>query len=145
MSNKKKVLFFDDELFISRVLAESLQLFGWDVTLVSEINELFKIIKSECYDIIILDIMAPVPEIENESIIFTKNEIDEMDKGINTGVVVAKKIWELKQEIPILFLSAKQINNTIAQLPKARNFGYIRKPEHARIISDKLLELLKFN
>lgn len=144
MSNKKKVLFFDDELFISRVLAESLQLFGWDVTLVSEINELFKIIKSECYDIIILDIMAPIPEIENESIRFTKKEIDEMDNGINTGVVIAKKIWELKQEIPILFLSARRAD-TIVQLPKTRIFDYIRKSEQARIISDKLLELLKLN
>ncbi len=146
MSNKKKVLFFDDEPFISGALAQTLQFYEWDVKLVSEINELFKIIKEtkEHYDIVILDIMAPIPDKNNSYIDFKKNEIEDMNKGMSTGIVLAKRIWSISQyeQIPILFLSAKSNPIQSDKELEAKNCDYLRKPALASDVSEKLEEML---
>ena len=104
LTEKQKVLFFDDEPFISGKLAKSLELDDWDVTFVSEINDLFMELRSRQFGILILDIMAPIPEKENKHVNFTNNEIDKMDKGMNTGVILAEKIWrEINNDLPIIF------------------------------------------
>ena len=142
---KKKVLYFDDEPFITRALARSLELFGWDVTLVSEIDDLIKELKTWQFDILILDLMAPIPNQKNKYINFTPNEIDEMKQaqGTNVGVIVAKKIWnELEKRIPILFLSARR--NPIPEDPELNELkcDYLRKPQLAKEVHDKLNSLL---
>ena len=144
MINKKrrvKVLFFDDEVFISKTLTNTLILIGWDVTLVSEIDSLFEKLDKKRYDILILDIMAPIPNMKNKVITFKNKEIEEMNGGINTGVVIAKKIWHRKPDLPILFLSARRLD-TILQLPRNRRFDYIRKPVLVDDLDIKLKELL---
>lgn len=143
---KKKVLFFDDELFITKALAKSLELFGWEVKLVSEIDDLFRELRTRQFDILILDQMAPIPNQENRYINFTLKEIDEMKQaqGTNVGVIIAKKIWnELKMNIPILFLSAKK-----SPIPDDSDLNdiikcdYLRKPQFAKAVDEKLRELL---
>ena len=87
--------------------------------------------------------MAPIPNKENKYINFTSKEIDEMDMGLNVGVVLAKKIWyDLKKDIPILFLSAKK--NPIpedSELEK-HNCDYLSKPQLARTVVEKLHQML---
>lgn len=135
-----KILYFDDEPFISRALAEHLRLvYKREVTLVSEINELFDELKDNQYDIIILDIMTPVPD----SHIFTKREIKEMEGGMSTGIVLAKKIWKQNGSIPILFLTARSQPDAITHFKdEGRKCDWLRKPELAKTINEKLLELL---
>ena len=127
-----KILYFDDEPFISRALAEHLRLvYKREVTLVSEINELFDELKDNQYDIIILDIMTPVPD----SHIFTKREIKEMEGGMSTGIV--------NGSIPILFLTARSQPDAITHFKdEGRKCDWLRKPELAKTINEKLLELL---
>lgn len=140
-----KVLYFDDEDYIPRALTRNLELLGWDVTLVSDIDELFEKLQSEHYSIIMLDIIAPVPHQINKSINFDKNEIVQMDSGMETGIVLARKIWNLEnyENVPILFISAgKQPETTIQFSKNNRVFSYIRKPELARTIDDRLNDLL---
>ena len=142
---KKKVLFFDDEPFITAALTHSLELFGWKVTLVSEIDDLFKELKTRQFDILILDLMAPIPNQENKYINFTLDEIDAMKdaQGTNVGVILAKKIWnKMKKSIPILFLSAKK--NPIPEDLELKRItcDYLRKPQFARAVDEKLKELL---
>lgn len=140
---KKKVLYFDDEPFITEALARSLELFGWDVRNVSEIDYLFNELKTHQFNVLILDIMAPVPNTENRYVSFTPEEIDKMDNGLNVGIVLAKKIWyELKMNIPILFLSAKK--NPIPEEPDLEKIkcDYLRKPQLAKDVEKKLNELL---
>ena len=141
MEENKRILFFDDESYMSMALVKSLD-YDWDITFVDEINELFKELSDHKFDILILDVMAPVPEVQNEFVNFTNAEINEMDEGINTGVVIAKKIWEKKLDLPILFLSARRLD-TIQQLPKNRKFDYIRKPVLVEDLDIKLKELLQ--
>ncbi len=141
---EKRVLYFDDEQFISGALAQSLKLFGWDAILVSEIDDLFRELKTRQYDILIMDNMAPIPtQKENRYINFSSKEIDEMDMGLNAGVVLSKKIWkELNENIPILFLSAKK--NPIPVDPELSNYncGYLRKPQLAKEVDEKLRQML---
>lgn len=140
---KKRVLYFDDEPFISSSLARSLVTFNWDVTLISEIDDLFKELKSCRFDILIMDIMASIPNKENKYINFTPQEIDEMDMGLNAGIVFAKRIWkDINEAIPILFLSAK--HNPIPEDSELRNHNcdYLGKPQLARTIDKKLCDML---
>ena len=142
---KNKVLFFDDEPFISKALANNLTFFEWDVTFVHDINCLFEEFKNNSFDILILDIMAPIPETQNEYISFSNAEIKEMESGMNTGIVLARKIWELKKNIPILFLSAKMRPNSIKQfIDSGKICDCLRKPEFAKTISDRLHELIDY-
>jgi CheY-like chemotaxis protein len=146
MAKIKRVLFFDDDSSITKILAQNLELDGWKVTLVTEINDLFMYLKNHKFDIIILDIMAPIPETESEYVKFTKEEIAEMDDAMNTGVVAAKKIWRMDnqkyKDIPILFLSAKK--DPRFENPELQNdkCDYFRQPELVDTIKNKLNELL---
>ena len=145
MADKNRVLFFDDDPFISKTLVDTLELLGWDVTLISEIDDLFIKLNSILqFDVIILDIMAPIPQADSGYVKFTKKEINEMNDGLNTGVVATKKIWQMEKykNTPILFLS-------IAKDPRFENpelqndkCDYLRKPEKARTIGERLINLL---
>lgn len=142
---KKKVLYFDDEPFITEALARSLELFGWNVRQVSKIDDLFKELKTRQFDIVILDIMASIPNQKNKYVNFSMSEIDEMtpSRGTNVGIILAKKIWkEVNTDTPILFLSARR--NPIPEEPELRriNCAYLRKPQLAKTIDEKLRELL---
>ena len=139
--SKKRVLFFDDEPHIAGTLAKTLMLFGWNVKLVSDVNKVFNNLNSFKPDIIIMDIMAPVPQLDNEHGLFTKKDID---YGM-TGIVLAKKIWEKSPKLPILFLTAKSQPESINQLKQERKCEYIRKPVLAITISENLERLLKPN
>ena len=142
-TEKKRVLYFDDEPFISSALVQNLNLFKWNVVLVSTIDDLFKELKTHQYGILMLDLMVPIPNKENKYVSFSAKEIDGMNMGINVGVVIAKKVWkELNKNIPILFLSARR--NPIPEDPELNNYkcDYLRKPQLVRVVDEKLTELL---
>lgn len=149
MAEKKKILFFDDDSFITQILAQNLEVIGWEVTLVSEINDLFSNLKKRRFDIIILDIMAPIPKANNEYVNFTKDEIAEMDEAMNTGVVAAKKIWDIENKkyknIPILFLSAKKDPRPENPELQTDKCDYLRQPELVSTINEKLEKLMNNN
>ncbi len=141
---KYRVLHFDDDPFQASALRNSLELFGWDVTLVSEIDELFKELNNNHYDALIMDIMAPTPSANNRYVTFTRKEIENMNNGMNTGVVLTKKILTMPKYkgIPILFLSARKA--PFLENPELNNCNcdYLRKPQLARSVDIKLKELL---
>ena len=90
-----------------------------------------------------MDNMAPIPNKDNNYINFSSTEIDEMDMGLNAGVVLAKKIWrEFYKDIPILFLSAKK--NPIPEDSELNNYNcdYLRKAQLAKDVDDKLRKML---
>lgn len=153
MDNNKKakkwrVLYFDDEPFINFPLAESLKLLNWDVTFVDSIDELFNKLNNHQFDILILDIMVPLPSsIEDYNHIqFSQSEIIEMREGMHTGVVLAKKIWSIENylDIPILFLSAKRNPIPYDAFLQEKKCDYLRKPELAKEVSEALIRLLNY-
>lgn len=143
---KKKVLYFDDEPFIASSLAEDLVISGLDVTLVSKIDDVFEELKSNNYSALILDIMAPVPEKKSEHPVFSQKEINEMDRGLNTGIVLAKTIWNIEngkyKDLAILFLTAKQYPDVITHF-KQNNMHCecLRKPVFAEEIIECINQL----
>ncbi len=142
---KYRILHFDDEPFILKALAEILKLLGWDVTLVSEIDELFKELKNNHFDVLIMDIMAPTPQLENDHVTFSQEEIQRMSNGLNTGVILTEKIWRLEEyrDIPVLFLSARNRPDKITLfLQSGHKCEYLIKPQLAKTIDEKLRELL---
>ena len=145
---RPKLLFFDNQSFVVKSLVMNLKLRGWDINLVSDINELFHLLNHAQYQILILDIMAPVPQMKCKSVSFTESQINEMDNGLNTGVVLAKKIWQLEnyKETPILFLSGR--SNPIPGDPilqernKNRKCDHLRKPQWAKDVDQLLNKML---
>ena len=141
----KRVLHFDDEPFIVSIISNGLKLYGWDITLVSEVEDLFRELKTNQYDVLIMNLMAPIPPLENKHVTFTQKEIDEMDGGMNTGLILTEKIWRMEnyKNIPILFLSARRQPEEITQFQSdGHKCAYLRKPEQITIIDKKLTELL---
>lgn len=142
---KSNVLYFDDESSISSALAQNLELFNWNVTLVSKTDFLFEKLNNDFYDILILDIMAPVPKQKNKYVVFEKKEMVEMEDGMNTGIVIAKKIWEMEKykDIPILFLSARQRPDSINTfIKKGKKCDCLRKPERSETINEIIEKLI---
>ena len=144
----KQILFFDDEPFITKMLIENLQKnHGWDrehlgeIIFVSTPTELFNKIgdNSIRYDLFVLDIMVPVDQIEKMSS-FSKEEIEKMQNGDNTGVVIAETIRKTAnyKETPIMFLSAR-----IQPSKMMDNADYLEKPVFASDLSEKMKKMLK--
>ena len=142
---KNRILFFDNEPFTVNGLTLNLKLLGWEVKLVPDIDVLFHELNQNQYDIIILDIKAPTPELHGKHVSFKQSEIDDMEDGYTTGVVVAKKIWKIKN-IPILFHSARRNpipeDKGLSNQNKRKKCDYVRKPERAKTIHQKLQDLL---
>lgn len=142
----KRILFFDDESFVTKMLISNLQInYGWnqnnlgEITFVSTPKELFdKVNEKVKYDLYVLDIMVPI-ELINKTDLFSKGEIDKMQKGDNTGVVIAEKIKEITgdKKVPVLFLSARMQPSKMEE-----NTDYIEKPAYALDISEKMKKLL---
>lgn len=145
----KKILFFDDDKFITEYLIRNLkENWGWDtannreITLITDTDEMLKEIytgsKSDRkYDLFILDIMAPLPSEGNEHI--TKKDREAMDR-LNTGIVIARKIREQERykDVPIIYLSAKRITD----IDSIKGDSYFRKPVSARELSGEMEALL---
>lgn len=141
---KKKILFFDDESFISKIMVDNLKLNycernGWEIQYVSEIPLVFQELISTTYDLIILDVMISLPDQNEIQELFTKSEYDKMEEGMRAGYVVAEKIWSIPKyrNVPILFLSAR-INENLFNDKKT---AFIRKPELASVIAKKIQEM----
>jgi CheY-like chemotaxis protein len=147
----KRILFFDDEPIITKYLIENLQKnYQWtpngfgEITLVSTPEEIFKRAESESYNLFVLDIMVPIDQIDqiDGKNKFSLDEIEEMQDGENTGVVIAKKIRTLPkyENVPVLFLSAR------VKPPKMpENADYLEKPVFAQKVSNKMKEMLNNN
>lgn len=151
-NTKKKILFFDNEPFTVNSLTLHLKLFGWEVKLVPDIDELFHELYQNPSDIVILDIKAPEPKLKGKYVSFKPTEIDEMDDGMMTGVVLAKKIWEIDhnkfKDTPILFHSAKRNpipeDEVLSNQNKRKKCDYIRKPQRIKSIHQKLQDMLNY-
>lgn len=142
---KNRVLYFDDDAFAADILARTLELYCWEITVVSKIDDLFQELRDEnnTYNVLIMEIMAPTACSEEK--LFTKNDIRNMEKGMSTGIVLARKIWETEKnykQVPILFYSSKIVD----PLPNnGLNCYYLPKPTLAIVISDQLHQLLNQN
>lgn len=143
-----RILYFDDEKWMSEILQKSLQetCSQYQINRVSTIQYFFEELESPfAYDLIILDVMAPMSLLYgNEDVLkhFTDSEIRNMAVDLNIGEVLFKKIREIEHyaRTPILFYSAKPTIDI-----EDSKTAFIRKPEFADVIHDKIQSLLNLN
>lgn len=107
MNDKKaKILFVEDDVFLSFVTKDNLELAGFEVLLTENGREAFEIFQVNKVDLCIFDVM-----------------LVEMD-----GFTLAKKIREINLEVPIIFLTAKSLKEDKISGLKIGADDYITKP-----------------
>jgi two-component system, OmpR family, response regulator VicR len=107
MNEKKaKILFVEDDVYLSFVTRDNLEIAGYEIILTDNGREAFEIFSKNKVDICILDVM-----------------LVEMD-----GFTLARKIREVNKEIPILFLTAKSMKEDKIEGLKLGADDYITKP-----------------
>lgn len=101
-----KIFYVEDEPFLAKIVRETLETKGYQVTLVDDGSKANAKFRSDTFDICVLDIMLP-----NKS-----------------GYDIAKDIRLINEDIPILFLTAKDQTADVLKGFEAGGNDYIRKP-----------------
>ncbi|HMR92510.1 MAG TPA: response regulator transcription factor [Chitinophagaceae bacterium] len=104
--NKIKVFYAEDELFLGKIVKESLESRGFEVMMESDGGKAVAAFKKSEADICVLDIMLPNKD----------------------GFAIADEIREINEDVPIIFLTAKtQTEDVVKGFSLGAN-DYIRKP-----------------
>lgn len=101
-----KVLYVEDEPFLSRIVSDGLTSSGYNVQLVADGNLVMDAYLSSKPDICILDIMLPSKD----------------------GYTLAKELREIQPDLPIIFLSAKVLTEDVVKGFKSGGNDYLKKP-----------------
>jgi DNA-binding response OmpR family regulator len=104
--NSPRILYVEDDLYLSYVTRDNLQLKGYNIVFCKNGIEAFQAFQQQKCDLCILDVMLP-----------------EMD-----GFTLAGKIRQADQDIPIIFLSAKSLKEDRIEGFMAGGDDYITKP-----------------
>lgn len=104
--SKPKVLYVEDEIFLAKIVSETLQSKGFDVTTVNDGGDALKQFGQTQPDVCVLDIMLPNKD----------------------GFTIADEIREKNTEVPIIFLSAKSATQDVVNGFRIGANDYIRKP-----------------
>ena len=104
--SKTKVFYVEDELFLGKIVKESLESRGFEVVMEADGGRATDIFKKSKPDICILDIMLPNKD----------------------GFAIADEIRELDEEVPIIFLTAKTQTEDVVKGFSLGGNDYVRKP-----------------
>jgi DNA-binding response OmpR family regulator len=103
---KPKILYVEDEIFLAKIVCETLQSRGYDVVMEHDGNKAIKKFEDSNPDVCILDIMLPNKD----------------------GFNIADEIREKNNQVPIIFLTAKSAVTDVVNGFKSGGNDYIRKP-----------------
>lgn len=101
-----KVLYVEDEVFLGKIVKETLESRGFEVVMETDGADVLRTFEDELPDICVLDVMLP-----NKS-----------------GFEIAEDIRKINDDIPILFLTAKTQTEDLVHGFKIGGNDYIRKP-----------------
>ena len=104
--SKTKVLYIEDELFLGKIVKESLESRGYEVIMESDGAKATAAFKKATPDICVLDVMLPNKD----------------------GFTIADEIRELDEDVPIIFLTAKVQTEDVVKGFSLGGNDYIRKP-----------------
>lgn len=104
--SKTKVLYVEDELFLGKIVKESLESRGFEVIMESDGAKATSLFKKSEPDICVLDVMLPNKD----------------------GFTIADEIRELNEDVPIIFLTAKTQTEDVVKGFSLGGNDYIRKP-----------------
>jgi DNA-binding response OmpR family regulator len=103
---KKKILYVEDEIFLAKIVSETLEARGYEVVLEHDGGRAVKKFEESNPDVCVLDIMLPNKD----------------------GFGIADEIRERNRQVPIIFLSAKSGANDVVTGFKMGGNDYVRKP-----------------
>lgn len=117
----KKILLVEDDENLGSILKDFLELKNFEVTLSQDGEEGFKDFKGDDFDICVLDIMLPKKD----------------------GFTLAKEIRNLNGSVPIVFLTAKSLQNDVIEGLKLGADDYVTKPFSTEELILRINNILK--
>jgi DNA-binding response OmpR family regulator len=118
---KAKVLYVEDEVFLAKIVSETLQGNGYEVILESDGAKATEQFVKEKPDVCILDVMLPNKD----------------------GFMIADEIREKDTEVPIIFLSARSQTSDVVNGFKMGANDYVRKPFSIEELMVRIENVLK--
>src|SRR5437868_1397272 len=101
-----KVFYVEDELFLGKIVKESLESRGFEVVMESDGGKATALFKKTGPDICVLDVMLPNKD----------------------GFTIADEIREINRDVPIIFLTAKTQTEDVVKGFTLGGNDYVRKP-----------------
>lgn len=101
-----KILYVEDEVFLAKIVKESLESRGYDVKWVQDGKDAISAFQAELPDICVLDVMLPNKD----------------------GFTIGKEIRNAKGNVPIIYLTAKDQTDDVIKGFTAGGNDYIKKP-----------------
>jgi len=119
--NKIKVFYVEDEVFLARIVKESLESRGFEVIMENDGAKAIDSFKKSKPDICVLDVMLPNKD----------------------GFAIADEIRELNEDIPIIFVTAKTQTEDVVKGFTSGGNDYVRKPFSMEELIVRLQNLLR--
>lgn len=119
--SKAKILYVEDELFLGKIVRESLESRGYDVIMEADGAKVLDQFKKTEPHICILDIMLPNKD----------------------GFTIADEIRMLNEEVPIIFLTAKTQTEDVVKGFSLGGNDYMRKPFSMEELIVRIQNLLR--
>ncbi|MDB5252218.1 MAG: transcriptional regulator [Flaviaesturariibacter sp.] len=116
-----KILYVEDEIFLAKIVGETLQGRGYEVVMESDGAKALARFEESKPDVCLLDIMLPNKD----------------------GFEIADGIRELNADVPIIFLSAKSAASDVVNGFKMGGNDYIRKPFSMEELIARIENVLK--
>ncbi|WP_315818919.1 response regulator transcription factor [Paraflavitalea speifideaquila] len=104
--SKTKILYVEDELFLGKIVKESLESRGFEVVMESDGADVLQAFKRINPEVCILDVMLPNKD----------------------GFTIAGEIRAIDEKVPIIFLTAKTQTDDLVKGFSTGGNDYIRKP-----------------
>lgn len=101
-----KVLYVEDEIFLGKIVKESLESRGYEVVMVSDGNKVMAVFNQLDPDVCVLDVMLPIKD----------------------GFTIAEEVRSINKSVPIIFVTAKTQTEDLIKGFKTGGNDYIRKP-----------------
>jgi DNA-binding response OmpR family regulator len=116
-----RILVVEDDENLGRLLSDYLGVKGYNVTLKRDGEEGFKAFIEEDYHLCLLDVMMPKKD----------------------GFTLAKEIRQIKSSIPIIFLTAKSMEEDIKEGFKSGADDYITKPFSMEVLQLRIEAVMR--
>jgi DNA-binding response OmpR family regulator len=119
---KIKILYAEDELFLGKIVKESLESRGYSVIMEANGNKVLSHFVQTKPDVCVLDIMLPNKD----------------------GFTIAEEIRNIDKNVPIIFLTAKTQTEDLVKGFKTGGNDYIRKPFSLEELIVRIENVLKY-
>ena len=120
-NNSKKILIVEDDYNFGSILKDYLTLNSYKVVLATNGRDGYNKCFSDDFDLCILDVMMPYKD----------------------GFTLAKEIREKKEDLPIVFLTAKTLKEDVLRGFKIGADDYLTKPFDSEVLLAKIKAILK--